>query len=158
LRELPRCRCGGHRGRAADRQPRARIRDVRRSQRSRLGARFRRADAAFDNGTLPDADLARILDALSAIPKPTTGGELYVRFCRNCHGADAHGGRVGESITGESDELHEAVREGHGGDRYADRTEYMPAWTTAELSDVEVALVADYLATLPPGPDNDDDD
>jgi mono/diheme cytochrome c family protein len=84
--------------------------------------------------------------------------DSYVRFCRNCHGADAHGGRVGESITGESDELHEAVREGHGGDRYADRTEYMPAWTTAELSDVEVALVADYLATLPPGPDNDDDD
>jgi len=108
---------------------------------------------------LSDAQLKSILDFLSAAPHPTTGQSLYLRFCGNCHGADAHGGRVEEGVaSGESDEIDEKVREGHGGTNYASRTKYMPAWSSAELTKIEVDLIKAYLGALPPGPGDDDDD
>jgi mono/diheme cytochrome c family protein len=115
----------------------------------------------FDSDALADHELVAILDWLSAAAKPTTGEGLYVRFCGNCHGADAWGGRVGQDLTreiDETDELFEKVREGHGGARYADRTEYMPGWTRAALIDEDVLAIAAYIGSLPVGPDDEHDD
>jgi mono/diheme cytochrome c family protein len=115
---------------------------------------------AFDSVALPDEDLTAILVWLSAAPNPTTGEGLYVRYCGNCHGADAQGGRTGEDLTGEIDEVDEVfekIRDGHGGTRYADRTEYMPAWSRAELADHEIEAIRAYIASLPVRPDDDDD-
>lgn len=107
---------------------------------------------------LPDDELAAILGYLSSIPKPVTGPELFGRFCANCHGGDALGGRVEEAVAGEElDEVYEKVREGHGGTSYGSRTKYMPAWNSAELTDAEVDAIAAYLAALPKPPDDDDD-
>ncbi|NVB79363.1 MAG: c-type cytochrome [Kofleriaceae bacterium] len=117
---------------------------------------FRDAMPAFGDDVLSDAELSRVLDFLAAAPKPSTGEGLYVRFCGNCHGANAQGGRVGQDVTHELDEVSEKVREGHGGTNYGARTKYMPSWTSAELTDAEVDLIAAYLATLPPGPGDDD--
>lgn len=112
----------------------------------------------WDQTLLTDAQLAQILDMLSAAPKPTTGEGLYTRFCGNCHGANAQGGRVGKDITGETDEIGEAVREGHHVGDYSDREEYMPAWSANEITTAELAQIRAYLETLPPGPGDDDDD
>ena len=118
-------------------------------------------------GVLPDAQLDSILSWLAAAPKPTTGQGLYTRYCGNCHGADAWGGRVGQDLTHEvgehfddddDDEILEAVREGHARTRYGDRTEYMPSWTAAELSLADVAAITAYIGSLPRNPDDDDDD
>ncbi|MGN6107470.1 MAG: c-type cytochrome [Kofleriaceae bacterium] len=116
---------------------------------------------ALEPGALSDAQLGAILDWLGEPAKPTTGQGLYVRFCGNCHGANAQGGRVEEDLTGEADEpdeLFEKVREGHGDDRYGARTKYMPAWTRSEITDAEIDLIVAYVASLPPAPDDDDDD
>lgn len=121
---------------------------------------YRDAMAAFAGDVLSDAELSRVLDFLSAAPKPTTGEGLYVRFCGNCHGANAQGGRVGQDITHEIEELDEVfekVREGHHDGEYGERTEYMPAWTEGEITDAEIELIAAYVSTLPPGPGDDDD-
>ena len=111
----------------------------------------------FGADQIEDAALAGILAWLAEAPKPTTGEGLYVRYCGNCHGADAWGGRVDKALTDELDEIRETVREGHGGTRYGDREEYMPAWTAAILTDADLALIEGYLASLPPAPDDDDD-
>lgn len=102
------------------------------------------------------ADLTAIFDYLDRAPRPTDGKGLYLRFCGNCHGADAKGGRVGESIAGGGDDVSEKVRGGHGGTSYGSRTKYMPAWSTADLSNAEVTLISGYLATLPGGEHDDD--
>lgn len=112
---------------------------------------------SFDAGSLADADLADILAFLDRAPRPTDGHGLFVRFCANCHGADARGGRVGEGIAGEADDVFERVRGGHGGTSYGARREYMPAWSTSQLSDDEVDAIASYLGTLPGGGDDGDD-
>jgi cytochrome c oxidase cbb3-type subunit 3 len=112
----------------------------------------------FDATMLADGDLTQILDWLAAAPKPATGEGLYVRFCGNCHGANAQGGRSGKDLTSELDELEEKVREGHGGARFGDRKEYMPAWTGTEITDAELEAIRAYVASLPPGPGDDDDD
>jgi mono/diheme cytochrome c family protein len=117
---------------------------------------------AFDRETLSDGELVAILDFLAAAAKPTTGEGLYTRFCGNCHGANAQGGRSDKDLTHEVDEgvgeVMETVREGHGGADYGDRTEYMPGWSSAELTNADVAAITAYIASLPPGPGDDDDD
>ncbi len=122
---------------------------------------FGGAMPSFAAADLPDLDA--IFAWLDRPPHPTGGQALYVRYCANCHGADAQGGRVEQGVTHEaregSDEISEKVRDGHGGANYGARTKYMPAWTTGELSDADVAAIASYLVTLPPGPhDGDEDD
>jgi mono/diheme cytochrome c family protein len=120
---------------------------------------FKQEMEPFSTADLSDRQLTSILDFLSAVPHPTTGQGLYLRFCGNCHGANAQGGRVGESVAREeSDEIDEKVREGHGGTNYASREKYMPAWSSAELTTTEVQLITEYLGGLPPGPGDDDDD
>ncbi len=104
---------------------------------------------AFDTMALPDADLTKVLDFLAAAPHPTDGAGLFKRFCANCHGANAAGGRVGKSIRrAPSFEVLSEARRGSGGVSYGARTKYMPAWTAAQLSDAELSLVTQYLATL----------
>lgn len=112
-------------------------------------------------GELTDAEITAVLAWLALPPKPTDGAGLYRRFCGNCHGDDAWGGRVDEDLTGkadEPDEVLEEVREGHHDMRYGEREKYMPAWSASELTNAEVALITGYIASLPPAPDDDDDD
>jgi mono/diheme cytochrome c family protein len=111
---------------------------------------------SFDEDVLPD--LEPIFLWLERPPHPTDGATLYTRYCANCHGADALGGRVGEDIAGEADDVGEKVREGHGGTHYADRTEYMPRWTSSELSNADVAAIESYLGGMSTGGDHDGDD
>ena len=110
---------------------------------------------------LTDAQLGLVLDFLSAAPHPTEGDKLYARFCGNCHGVAATGGRVGKGITDETDEAREKVREGHHLSDYSDRKEYMPKWSETELTNDELAKIVAFLNTLPGGGgegDDDDDD
>jgi mono/diheme cytochrome c family protein len=74
---------------------------------------------------------------------------LYLDYCGNCHGADAAGGVVGKEIYDkEYRDALEKVREGEGGDAYAERDKYMPRFGQALLNNEEVQAIADYLATL----------
>lgn len=129
--------------------------------------RFGRGREMGFPGTMPAfssdeiEDLEPILVWLDRPPTPQTGLALYARYCGNCHGVDGISGRVGEDTVKEAreglDEVMEIVREGEGGMDYAARTKFMPAWTSAQLSDANVALIAAYLASLSPAPDDDDD-
>jgi mono/diheme cytochrome c family protein len=103
---------------------------------------------AYPEEFLSEATLDAIMDFLAATPKPTTGPELFRRFCGNCHGATARGGRTGQDITEELDKVSEQVREGNGGTNYGSRTKYMPRWSTAELTDAEVGLIRAAIPTL----------
>ncbi len=103
---------------------------------------------AYPEEFLPESTLDEIMDFLAATPKPTTGPELFQRFCGNCHGADARGGRTGQDITEELDKVGEQVREGNGGTNYGSRTTYMPRWSTAEITDAEVGLIQAAIPTL----------
>lgn len=103
----------------------------------------------FSEAVLSDADLDAIFDYLDSFPQPESGAELYLDYCRNCHGADAAGGAVDKGIRGRSyHDALEKVREGEGGKNYGARGQYMSAFDAAELSNAEVQAIADYLATL----------
>jgi mono/diheme cytochrome c family protein len=102
----------------------------------------------FSSAVLDDADLVEIFDHARSFPRPIDGAGLYLRFCGNCHGEGADGGRVGQDVRGEADEVLEAVREGRGGTEYGNRQEYMPSWSAAELSDAELAAIGDHLTSL----------
>ena len=122
----------------------------------------------FATDDLSDEQLDLIVDFLHTPERPADGAGLYGRFCANCHGQDALGGRSGKDLLEEvgegAGEVLEAVREGHGGSNYGKRTSYMPAWSSSELSSAEVTKIVDYLTTLAPasptggGGDDDDDD
>jgi mono/diheme cytochrome c family protein len=105
---------------------------------------------AYSVETLPDQTLEEIWDYLDAPPQPTTGEGLYLDYCRNCHGEDATGGITGVSIlTAEAMlELFEKVREGENMGLYQLRNEAMPRFDQSRISDDEVQLIANYLATL----------
>lgn len=105
---------------------------------------------AYATETLDDATLEEIWDYLDTFPQPTTGEALYLDYCRNCHGEDAAGGitgvdiRVAEALA----ELFEKVREGENVGNYSLRTEAMPAFDESRLSDAEIQLIADHVASL----------
>lgn len=103
---------------------------------------------AFDTAKLSDAQLTAILDWLGSAPKPTTGADLYTRFCNNCHGATATGGRVGKNIKREINNMNQIVRAGHGGTNYGARTSYMPAWSADTLTDADLNLLRTYISGL----------
>jgi mono/diheme cytochrome c family protein len=105
---------------------------------------------AYDTDTLSDATLEEIWDYLDAFPQPTTGEALYLDYCRNCHGEDALGGITGVNIREPEAlaELSEKVREGESVGNYDARTEAMPAFDDSRLSDAEVQLIADHVASL----------
>ena len=102
----------------------------------------------FDTATLSDEEVAAILNFLYAAEKPTTGPELYGRFCQNCHGENARSGRVGKNIVREVSNMASIVRNGHGGTSYGSRTSYMPKWTKDEITDAELALIKTYVSAL----------
>jgi mono/diheme cytochrome c family protein len=104
--------------------------------------------AALTATDLPDAQLAAILTFLGTAAKPTTGPELYGRFCENCHGANGRSGRVAKNIVREANAIARIVRTGHGGSSYGSRGSYMPSWTTAELTDAEVTAIRTYVTGL----------
>jgi mono/diheme cytochrome c family protein len=103
---------------------------------------------AFATTDLADNELAAILGFLSMAEKPTTGPELYGRFCQNCHGETGRAGRVGKNIVREVSNMASIVRAGHGGTSYGSRTSYMPKWSTTEITDAELALIKSYVTTL----------
>lgn len=103
---------------------------------------------AFDTATLADNEVAAIMGFLAMAEKPTTGAELYGRFCVNCHGTTGRAGRVGKNIVREVSNMASIVRRGHGGTSYGARTSYMPKWTTTEITDEELALIKTYVSGL----------
>ena len=103
---------------------------------------------AFPTATLPDAQLSEIQSWLNALPKPTTGHELYVDYCGNCHGPTGEGGALSTGVTFKlKDALTMLVRTGQSPDPSM-RFTYMPAETPTDLSDAELSLIATYLSAL----------
>jgi mono/diheme cytochrome c family protein len=115
----------------------------------RPGTGFATPMAAYSTALFSDQQLGQIWDYLAAFPQPTTGKDLYLDYCGNCHGADARGGSVDKEIVRRSiGDVTDKVRGGAGGTGYGVRGKYMPAWTAAQLSDAELALIVQYLAGL----------
>lgn len=105
---------------------------------------------AYAPGSLEDATLEEIWDYLDTFPQPTTGEELYMDYCRNCHGMDALGGITAVDIREPEAllEIFEKVREGENVGAYASRGSSMPAFDESRISDAEIQLIADYVAGL----------
>jgi mono/diheme cytochrome c family protein len=99
---------------------------------------------AFPASVLSDADLEKIFDYLASFPQPTTGQGLYLDYCGNCHAADA---KRSDISTKQYDDAIEMVRKGEQAP-FEWRGVYMPAFATTTLSDAEVRLITDYIATL----------
>lgn len=112
-------------------------------------ATFAIAMPAFDATALPDDTLVALFDYLDDFEKPTDGGELFVLFCANCHGADAKGGRVSKGIRSNgSGDYAEKVRRGEGGTTYGSRTNYMPSWGSDVLSKNDINAIVAYVKSL----------
>lgn len=112
-------------------------------------AAFAIAMPAFDTAALPDDTLDALFDYLDDFEKPNDGGELFVLFCANCHGADALGGRVSKGIRSNgSGDYAEKVREGEGGSAYGSRTNYMPSWEPDVLSTDDISAIVAYVKSL----------
>jgi mono/diheme cytochrome c family protein len=104
--------------------------------------------AAYAPSTVSDGTLEGVWDYLDSFPQPTTGEGLFLDYCRNCHGVDALGGATGVNITEQSaPDIFDKVREGESVD-YSMRSLYMPAFDATRLSDAEVQLVIDHIASL----------
>jgi mono/diheme cytochrome c family protein len=116
----------------------------------RARTRYPNPMVAYPEAAVSADQLTEILTWLRSFPKPQTGEGLYTRFCGNCHGPQGRGGRT-EGIGGNLGDIRERVRRGHGGSNYA--SEYMPAWGPDELSDNDLALIAQYLSTFGRGGD-----
>ena len=101
----------------------------------------------YDRTTITDAQLDEMIEWLDAFPNPATGEGLYARYCANCHGADGTGGTSFEAVAGTL-RAYTIIREGHGGDRYDERAEYMPGWSEEQISDDEIVLIEQYLRTM----------
>lgn len=97
---------------------------------------------------LSTTQLDDIVAWLRTASHPSSGQALYSRFCSNCHGDDGRGGPTGKRVIGELDEVDEVVREGHGGTNYSKRGDYMPRWSTSDLSPAELSAIKSYISTL----------
>jgi mono/diheme cytochrome c family protein len=102
----------------------------------------------FDTTDLTDDQLTKVLTFLQSAPHPTTGADLYGRYCINCHGKDGRSGRVRINIVSHVLELQLKVRYGHGGTNYGARTSYMPAWPATEISDADLTALRTYVQSL----------
>jgi mono/diheme cytochrome c family protein len=106
---------------------------------------------AFADKDFSDAELETLFDWLDSFAKPTDGKGLYADYCASCHGPKAKGGVAGEGIRKSGAKVPwfiGVVRKGHGGQNYAKRKKYMPAWTASELTDAEITLIAAALTSL----------
>jgi cytochrome c553 len=98
---------------------------------------------------LTDVQLQGILTYMAARPKASSGADLYKDYCQNCHGADAKGGATMRSLAGKPvTKFLTDVRSGHSPGEFANRREYMPKWTPAELSDAEIRLIFMHVSGL----------
>jgi PKD repeat protein len=65
---------------------------------------------AYGNQGLSAGEIAAVADFLNS--REATGEQRYVAACAGCHGNDARGGRVSESVRGEdAGDIREAIRE-----------------------------------------------
>lgn len=112
------------------------------------GAGFKLPMAPFTTAELSDSNLTLIWDYLDKPPQPTTGQALYHDYCANCHGADGKGGPTGRAITNELAKLKQQVRSGASLGQFAKRKNFMPAFTTAKISDAELNLIYTYVGSL----------
>jgi mono/diheme cytochrome c family protein len=103
---------------------------------------------AYDEATLPQDTLEGIWRFLADQPQPTTGEGLYLDYCSACHGEDGAGGPTGRPIVNEAGEISRFVRSGHELGNFAERREFMPQWSTSELSDAEVQLITQHVESL----------
>lgn len=101
--------------------------------------------SAYADNLVTDADLEEIWAWLESFPQPVDGAGLYADYCRNCHGVDARGGVVGKSAREGAAQIRQLVRSGHGGENYANRRGYMPAFDTDTISDAELDLIVEFL-------------
>jgi mono/diheme cytochrome c family protein len=102
----------------------------------------------FPVSTVSDADMGAIHTWLTGLPKPTTGDQLYLDYCGNCHGPDALGSVIPVAVRGSNKgATMQLVRMGHGTDPSM-RRQYMPARGPEQLSDAELGLIADFLGAL----------
>ncbi len=123
----------------------------------RSGVGFSGAMPAYDRQVLSDDALDSILERLAQAPKPTTDQDTYLRYCGNCHGPTGGGGPTREGIRDELDELVETTREGEGGHRYGARGDYMPAWSSGEISNSQMSAIRRFLGGGSGGGDVDGD-
>jgi mono/diheme cytochrome c family protein len=112
------------------------------------GMGFKDPMEPIEPDVLSDAQLETIWDWLDEPPQPTTGEGLYLDYCGNCHGADGLGGPTMRPITNELGELEAITRDGAHLGEFENRREYMPAYSTMELTDAEVDLIYDYVESL----------
>ncbi|MFO0662657.1 MAG: c-type cytochrome [Polyangiaceae bacterium] len=123
---------------------------IRNGRASSMG--FSGAMPVATEAALSQAELDEILTFLGSFPKPTDGEGLFKRFCANCHGAGAAGGRVKRSIVKEAAKgdsgLISMVRKGHGGTDYAKTADYMPSWTAEQITDAEIKLIGTHVRGL----------
>lgn len=102
----------------------------------------------FTATALSDADMAAVHAWLAGLPKPTTGDQLYLDYCGNCHGPGALGGVIPLGVKGGNKaDTMQVVRAGHGTDPSL-RSEYMPAQGPEQLSDAELGMIADFLGAM----------
>jgi mono/diheme cytochrome c family protein len=95
---------------------------------------------------ISDAAVTGIADLLWAQPRPTDAQGLYLDFCGNCHGPDGKGGSVAEVAFGKkATEIDDIVRAGHGGTNLANRPKWMPAFSTTDLPDADLAAIKTFL-------------
>ncbi|HYO95126.1 MAG TPA: cytochrome c [Polyangiaceae bacterium] len=110
---------------------------------------FSKSVMPANNATmLPDAALNGMLDALAALPKPTTGEALYKDYCANCHGDKGTNGPAAHSAKATTAITTMHVRSGHNLTQYSMRAKYMPKWMSSELSDAEIGSISTYLNSL----------
>jgi mono/diheme cytochrome c family protein len=96
---------------------------------------------------ISDDALDRVWDYLDAFEQPADGAGLFADYCANCHGPTATGGVVNVNISDKGfGDIQEKVREGEGGSPGA-RFEYMPGESPSRISDAELQLIADFIAT-----------
>lgn len=145
--------CHGPEGAGAEKGPpiqfpsRAYATWVTRNGRAGTTAGFPGPMSGYSAETFSDAELNEIFDFLDSQTRPTTGEALYVAFCGNCHGTDSRQIIGIEPVFGRPESVEEVVRVGHGGTNYGARTVYMPSWPQSALSDAEVILIRDYIAS-----------
>lgn len=103
---------------------------------------------AFNTDTLSEKQLTEIMTWLQSMPKPTTGGDLYVTYCQNCHGANGISGPAGINLKREINNFSKVIRSGKGGTNYGNRKDYMPSWKSSEITDAEIKLMQTYVNGL----------
>ena len=80
---------------------------------------------AYDEEIVSHLQMTEMVEFLHSFEKPQTGKDLYFYYCENCHGPRGIGGVSREKIYGEdSEEMEEAVREGHHRGEMWDRRVY----------------------------------